>query len=217
MISKIQDRKNIAKWKVVYSQVNNAFNKVYAENSDTFAEPDVKDEFWNHGFIMQFANQLDIVDKCAVVNLSGYSRCNPATNKNAHKYFGITSSGVARPYKTLAGGSIGSYDYKGAAFLLKNGAAVYIGGLFTGPAILVDVNNYSVGPNVLGRDVFAINCIPAYSCSMLLPMGAQSTYKNTPYVYNGNQTACSKDIGLSESNSLFEAAGAGCAAKYLLE
>ena len=85
--------------------------------------------------------------------------------------------------------------------------------------ILVDVNNASAGPNVLGRDVFGIHCGPNTACTKLVPMGAVDTYHpNTVYNYNGKVVgACSKDIGTVGTNYIYTASGAGCAAKYLME
>jgi len=210
IISKIQDRQYRAQWKTAYSQISNVFNLVYQENPDITAS-------WDNEFIQEFKGKFEVIDECGRFEC-GHDFSKPCSHPACGPNF--PWSGLSfnhSSYQTLAKGSLNSYDFYTAAFLLKNGASVYIGGLWSGPVIMVDVNNANKGPNVLGRDLFGISCIPANKCTKLIPMGGENPYPYTPYVYNGKQTACSKDIGLKNSDSVYQASGAGCAAKYLLE
>lgn len=211
LIANIQDRQHRAKWKTVYSQINNAFNKVYFENQDTFANE--TGLLWNAQFIEQMMAQFEVLDKCGKPYYS-LVQCN-FRQKHVWNALGNNHS----IYTTLAGGYLNAYDFNDSSYLLKNGAVIYFGGMHSGPTILVDVNNASAGPNVLGRDVFGIHCGPNSACSKLVPMGAVDTYhQNTVYNYSGKVVGtCSKDIGDVDANDVYKASGAGCAAKYLME
>jgi len=216
IITKIQDRQYRAQWKTAYSQISNAFQVTYMENNDTRcleSENCHISSWWNPKFMGDMMSKLEVTDKCG--RYFNYTPCN--SNPYKQKYFDISNLNNWTSYKTLANGGMNSYDFYDFAFLLKNGVAVYFGGSHSGPIIMVDVNNANKGPNVLGRDFFGISCVPSNKCTKLIPMGGENPYPYTPYVYNGKQTACSKDIGLQSSNYVYQASGAGCAAKYLLE
>ena len=217
LISNIQDRQHRAKWKTVYSQINNAFNKVYFENQDTYGNGVEGTGWWNTQFVGQMMSQFEVLDKCGTPPKSLLLDMPQCNFRQKHKWNALSNNHSI--YKTLAGGSLNAYDFMDFSYLLKNGASIYFGGSHSGPTILVDVNNASAGPNVLGRDVFGIHCGPNTACTKLVPMGAVDTYHpNTVYNYNGKVVgACSKDIGTVDTNYIYTASGAGCAAKYLME
>src|SRR5699024_5332282 len=106
---------------------------------------------------------------------------------------------------------------------------IYFGGLWSGLTIVVDVNNFNSGPNILGKDVYAISIVnnkyPLYSTAYYYnnyiedmgfkPYGAEGTtgWNDSSQGSSG----CSEHIGLETANGLSGAAGAGCSYKYLYE
>ena len=121
-----------------------------------------------------------------------------------------------------------AYDFSKKAALLKNGAAVYFGGLWSGPTILVDVNNFNGGPNILGKDVYAISLSLVEGWLTYSRVLTINDLKFAPYGAKGTMTekngyqGCGEDIGLAANengtnDALYSAPGAGCSYKYLYE
>lgn len=73
------------------------------------------------------------------------------------------------------------------AVLLLDGSVIYFGGYATG-MISVDVNNFTKGPNVLGRDLFVVMVNDDWA----KPLGADGTFNVSA---NGPTCKCSKDFG----------------------
>jgi len=225
LISNIQDKQNIAKWKKEYSVISNAFQQTLNEGNvvcdayswgtcDTLAG-----EFRN-----KMLEKLHVVDYCTV---SGQKACDnhirnyPKTVK--YKWSGIAN--IYSRYKALgvkkapnnsdSPYGINAYNFYQYAYLLNDGAVVYFGGLWNGPWIVVDVNNFNKGPNEIGRDVFIIKVYSNINTNQhwLKPAGAQGTpnWNNT----SSGSSSCSKDIGSQVTNTVYDAAGAGCSAYYL--
>ena len=227
VLNKIEDSQNIAKWKLLYSQIGDAFNSAYEEtNHNSLCNGGDCVRYWNDEFIRTFIGKFEVIDECGRYNTNeagcGSLGMGQTSNFNpdhiwASQHHNITS------YKTLAKGSMNAYDFDKVAFLLKNGATVYMGGSHNGPTIMVDVNNAANGPNILGKDLFGIVCLPTNSCTHLVPEGTKGTQcsENQSYcstMYRGaGSSGCSPDIGAKNADYVFEAAGAGCAFKYLLE
>ncbi len=174
-------------------------------------------------FIDAMLSHLQVVDTCAALTSYDKNLCdNYSHYKDSQiKYKWSGTANAYSRYKTLSGGELNAYDFSNKAALLKNGASIYFGGLWSGITILVDVNNFNGGPNIIGKDVYAIGLTPRgnyYNIQYIedlqfLPYGAE----NTATVYYGF-AGCGENIGGSGSvNALYAAPGAGCSYKYLYE
>ena len=160
---------------------------------------------------------MEVVDYCGTGD-AGEKRCAHTTR---HKWAGIEDT--YSWYKALGVKNynrqehmIHSYNFS-AAYLLKDGSVVYMGALWSGPWIVVDVNNFQKKPNEIGRDVFIIKIYSSLRTNQhwIKPAGAL----NTP-TWNDPQSGsygCSPDIGKKSSIYIYDVAGAGCSAKYLLK
>ena len=110
------------------------------------------------------------------------------------------------------------------ALLLSDGAAIYLGQSHEGPWIVVDVNNFNGGPNIIGKDVYVISMTSALINSRIQyiedlyfkPSGDEGT-RTEKEGYAG----CDESIGSVNVNGtvdyIFKAHGAGCSYKYLHE
>ena len=225
LVSNIQERQFHAKWKECYAILNNAFKLTVAENPKMIAS-ELNNYYPTREFIEAILKHMHVVDTCG---LDGYdkNRCdNYSHYKDSqikYKWSGL-ADGYSR-YKTLAGGKLNAYDFAQKAVLLKNGASIYFGGLWSGLTIVVDVNNFNGGPNVIGKDVYAISMTKSgnyYNVQYIedlyfRPYGAEGTLTEIED-YQG----CSPDIGApvnenGDINALYGAPGAGCSFKYLNE
>ena len=235
VIPEIQNKQNIAKWKKEYSVINNAFNEVLADDVPICEYNQFKNcvgQSYTYEFLDAIQTKLRVVDYCSTGSYaSGEHRCdysdNDYWNKHAkYKWAGIVDT-LSR-YKALGNSSdnnslVYGYNFNSLAVLLPDGASVYFGGLWLGPWIVVDVNNFQKGPNEFGRDVFVIHVYSNIGTNLhyMSPAGSKSVYVDvhTNPLNNPDYgiTACSKDIGLTTSTSIYPIAGVGCSAKYLLE
>ena len=229
LISNIQEAHFHAKWKECYSILNNAFKMTVAENPRMIASKK-NDYYPSSQFIDAILSHLHVMDTCGSNEDYDENKCDNydvyADVPNwpvKYRWSGIANS--SSRYTALSGGKLNAYDFGSKAALLKNGASIYFGGLWSGLTIVVDVNNFNGGPNILGKDVYAIS------------LTASGNYYNTqyieslyfrPYGAEGTRTekdgyqGCDASIGVSANedgaiNALFEAPGAGCSYKYLNE
>ncbi len=238
IISKIQDRQNIAKWKKAYSTVSNAFNLIMAEDIPVCLSeinsrgkcmggtPDKYDLGVNAHFSEQFVDKfreiLDPADEC--FNTIEPKCDNYGYEDQSGKWYGIGAGSAGTIYGTLKQPYIRSkqnpvagYNLNSMAFLLKDGSVVYLGGLHGGPWISVDVNGAAQGPNQIGRDFFIISVFN----NKILPLGAEGTYNKDA---NNGKCECSKDAG-TETMTYFAGqqgweevvSGGCCSAEYLLK
>lgn len=233
IVTKIQDRQNIAKWKKAYSVVSNAFDKVMSENipiceyrGANSCTDDGASYLYSAEFIAAMQKELNVIDTCGNIsprrNPLGYKKCMFDGNK---VWNGISGQDIRSKYGSLAqkpsklgaAGSLNAYDFLDFAFLLADGTVLNFGGLWSGLTIGVDVNSAVKGPNQLGRDFFTIQIITKNygQTNYLKPMGAEGTTGQKDK--SKGSSGCSPDIGLASANAVYEAAGAGCAAKYLME
>ncbi len=236
LISNMQEMYFHAKWKECYAILNNAFKMTVAENPGMNVK-DVENYYLKREFVDAMLSHLQVVDTCG--GREGYAEnmCDNYEHYENNDYWKkrikYRWSVLGRKYKTLAGGEVHSgYDFGNKAALLKNGAAIYFGGLHSGHTIVVDVNNYNGGPNVLGKDVYAISIcsegLQYYKEQFIeslsfRPYGAKGsrcvdedaicTYPEPSEGYGVR--GCSKDIGSADATYLIEASGAGCGYKYL--
>jgi len=177
-------------------------------------------------FIEAMMKELNVVATCGSVsalrNPLGFPKCqfdgdkywNGFSGNDTRSKYGTLKT---KPAKLGSRGSLNCYDFSNVAFLLADGTALNFGGLWSGLTIGVDVNSAVKGPNQLGKDFFTIQIITKNygQINYLKPMGAEGTtgYNNP----SAGSSGCSPDIGRASENAVFMAAGAGCAAKYLME
>ena len=225
LVSKIQEAHFHAKWKECYAILNNAFKMTVAENPRMVAS-ELNNYYPTREFIDAILSHLQVVETCGLTNsiydvnnCDNYSHYKDSQIK--YKWSGIAN--IYSRYTTLAGGKINSYDFCQKAALLKNGASIYFGGLHSGLTILVDVNNFNGGPNVLGKDVYAIS-LTSTSWQTYAKMQYIESLYFKPFGAEGTRTekdgyaGCGVDIGDPNSTSyLYNMPGAGCSYKYLYE
>ena len=238
LINKIQDRQNIAKWKREYSLISNAFQKVYNDGTqicssytiygscESSVSGSMSDEFRE-----KIIEQLKVVDYCTGSNTAKacdyYNRAHQEYSKykwsgvaNIYSRYKALGSTIDRPNDYTQHG-IHAYNFYNYAYLLNDGAAVYFGGSHGGPWIVVDVNNFTQGPNEFGRDVFVIKIVSNNITNQhwAKPMGAEGTFNKAA---NGEVCECSKDKGVKTANYIAGGGGTGevisgacCSAYYL--
>ncbi len=225
LISKIQDRQNIAKWKKEYSIISNAIIELKNENN---IELLVNEPYGRATFTPELLNAIDT--KISVVDSCDLNTCdNYAWRKGGHvKYIWSGIANVYSMYKPLNSSDkekfsngVASYSFHQKAFLLKDGTAVYFGGNNSGAWVVVDVNNFTKGPNEFGRDVFAMKVYDINNKFWIRPMGAESTFRKSMY---GNECPCGKeqpspgsspDIGGGVDGFYGNVSGGCCSAYYL--
>ena len=244
IISKIDDRQNIARWKKAYSTVSNAFNLVVSEDILVCRTPvtSSKIDYWNgkcelgagssnkyggdtfqysEEFIDRFKEVLQPVSAC-------YRYIDPLCDNNGYgshikfHWAGIFNGGtiygtLKKPYTDKDDRPVEVYNLANIAFLLKDGSVVYLGGTHGGPWMSVDVNGAAQGPNQIGRDFFIMSIF----YNKMLPLGADGTYNKDT---NNGECECSKEAGAETMTYFAGAGGSGevvsggcCSAKYLLE
>ena len=231
LINKIQDRQNVAKWKREFSLISNAFQSVlnedvqicraYDSNGNCMSEPSgvflPSDEF-----IKSIEQKLKVIDYCT--DVAGKKACDNYSHfdqKNIkYKWTGV--GGIDSRYKALGGTTgIKAYNFSYYVYLLNDGAAVHFGGSHGGFWVVVDVNNFTHGPNEFGRDVFVakISSNIKNNRHIMKPMGAEGTFNKS---VNGDVCECSKDKGVKTANYIAGQGGQGevisgacCSAYYL--
>ncbi len=237
VISKIEDRQNIARWKKSYAVVNAAFNAVKADGIDVCAthnrynplqcsngnpNPDLDGGYYNPEFVSAFISKLKVLDYCSPWYGNSYPPVCVAYEDtyvwgHAQGYDPLgnpTKISVAYAnghYIHYKAGKLGVYNLSTQMILMADGSVIYMGAVLGGPWIIIDVNGYGKGPNMVGKDLFGIQLWE----NKMLPSGAEGTtgYDDPSWGASG----CSKDIGKSQASTFGEAAGAGCSYKYLLE
>ena len=230
ILMKIDEKENIAKWKKSYSLISNVFNKVIAEDISVCAAydqygncstgtTDSRRDMFSEAFLNEIDKNLKAVDACNIVLAPRCDNYSHVWQKNIkYKWSGIAN--IYSRYNALGDnakrGTINAYNFCSRAILLADGTAVYFGGLWNGPWIVVDVNNYTKGPNQFGKDVFVIKVYShARRGTWMKPLGASGT----PGAEDASMGAsgCDPTIGVINANTVYNVAGAGCSAKYLLK
>lgn len=214
LYSRIMEYEYKQVWKKDFALLSNAFNlaKVDAESVGIMLVDLNVSTSLTYDFINLMLKHVKYVDTCEHSGQAGTKNCD--NYRDGRKSVYTWSCVLPQPYtgyKTLGEGTLNGYDFNNKAVLLENGSAVYFGGSHSGASIVVDVNNCSKGPNVLGKDVFAIHV--NRDGYRFLPVGAQ----DMAMTYKQGTLGCSKDIGEITANYIGAAAGAGCSAKYLYE
>ncbi len=225
LISNMQEMYFHAKWKECYATLNNAFKMAAAHEPALLVK--AKNSYYiKKEFISAILSNLQVIDECSAQRIYGNDLCdyNPENSNVKYKWAGILHDNIdACYYKSLAGNVICPGDFGVMAALLKNGAAVYFGGLWQEYTIVVDVNNFTGGPNILGKDVYAIS-LSSGNPSQIHPKNLYiEDLHFKPYGAVGTLTeingysGCDPNIGTDAERTLYEAPGAGCSYKYLYE
>ncbi len=240
VIPEIQNKQNIAKWKKEYSVINTAFNEVLADDVTVCNHSqygNCHDQGYTDEFFSAMKSKLRVVDYCGVsstaltknkvcdyynsdwYNKRGkYKWSGVANIYSRYKALGVRTGAIPNNYSPFG---LYAYNYYKLALLLQDGAVVYFGELWSGPWIVVDVNNFQNGPNEFGRDVFVIHVSSDIKKNKhyLAPAGSDTLFEEMPNLNNPEYgiTGCSKDIGSQTGNTVYGIAGSGCSAKYLLE
>jgi len=224
LINNIQDKQNIAKWKKEYSIISNAIIELKNENNieffdkDVYGRPKFSQEFYD-----AIETKIHVIDSCNLSTCDNYAWKKGQNVK--YKWSGIAN--VYSMYKPLNSNQenfsngVASYTFNHNAFLLNDGTAVYFGRANSGIWVVVDVNNFTKGPNEFGRDVFAMKVNDVINNLWIRPMGAEGTFRKSLY---GNECPCGKeqsspgsssDIGGGVDGFYGNVSGGCCSAYYL--
>lgn len=245
LVNKIDDKANIARWKKTYSVLNNAFNAVRADGVELCAahnhpsgahlctnqnpDPKLQSGIWNPEFIEVFLSKLNVVKTCgsdpylfaepckaykdSYVWYCTWNICYAPLGVKREMHSELRNYGI----KDFKGPNVSDgifWQYFGTQIiLLQDGTVLYLGvSNMGGPHIMADVNGWRQGPNTLGRDLFAV----VLNEKQILPIGADGVYGSNDESFGAS--ACSKAVGTYGGGvtNLFEAPGAGCSYKYLL-
>ena len=236
LISKIQEMHFHAKWKECYAILNSSF-KMVAANNPRLIVSNAGVNAMSREFIDLLLENMNVIETCAASGDYDTNKCDNYSNWREsdirNKWSAVSYNSTELRYKSLAGGTLNSYDVMNKAALLKNGAAVYFGSMHSGLTILVDVNNFQGGPNILGKDVYAISLMKGSSQQNnvyieelgFAPFGAAGTRcmdEEAPCSLAEPSEGfgiwgCSENIGMKDANYIVQASGAGCSYKYLHE
>lgn len=221
-INDIQDKQLTAMWKKKYSEISNIYTLVKEEIGGDFCIENKSDNFsqlvkckkinqWvppytyttlSPEFVNKFVSHLNIIDSCGKAEYNDTKKC-----ENFYvRWVGLCGNGVASYYGSLAVNhgseryknpaacsqtSLSGMDFSKKAVLLADGTVIYFGGYATG-IISVDVNGFEKGPNVVGRDVFAVMVNEDWA----KPLGAEGTFNTSA---NGKTCECSKNYGVESA------------------
>lgn len=219
LINKIEDMQYTAMWKKKYSEISNIYNLVKDEMGGANICVETKTGYGvdtkcskigqraryttlSPEFVEKFVSHLKVVDSCGHPEYGEVTEC----MNFKFKWIGYCDKAAAGGYYgTLvqnkgqkgsirgtscepAGGLYTGWEMSRKAVLLADGSVIYFGGHSTG-FISVDVNSFGKGPNVLGRDLFAVMVNEDWA----KPLGAAGTFNTSA---NGQTCECSKDYGL---------------------
>jgi len=151
-------------------------------------------------FIKKMSEKFKISETCGY-NKTCYHRTTPWV------------PGAGANYKTLAGGSLPSYNFSDYKIRLITGELIMFGGGLGGPWISVDVDGFRNGKDTIGKDVFIMRVFD----DALLPLGAKGTFNTKA---NGENCGCSKDEGAVKGtyidNIYAQVVSGGCCSAYYL-
>ncbi len=214
----VQDRQHTAMWKKKYSEIVNIYRQVRddfggsicVESKTGYVKSAKCSKIGDLGnyttlspdFVNEFVSHLKVLDSCGKPE---YGESKPCKNydfkwvgycdtASAGGYYGSLVQGRGKSGSTKstscqpAGGLYTGWDMSNRAVLLMDGSVIYFGGHKTG-MISVDVNNFTKGPNVLGRDLFVVMVNEDWA----KPIGADGTFSVGS---NGPTCKCSKDSGV---------------------
>ena len=151
-------------------------------------------------FVNKFVSHLKVVESCGRSQYGDSRECGNYEFKwvgyhrgGACGYYGSLAENKGQPGSSKGsacgtkGGLYSAGEMSHKAVLLADGSVIYFGGSATG-MIFVDVNGFVKGPNVVGRDLFAVMINEDWA----KPIGATGTFNPSA---NGQICECSKDYG----------------------
>ena len=185
-------------------------------------------------FVNAMVKHFKVIDTCGFPQYGESRYCNNYLDKwnglcggkAAYSFYGSLISGTFKNLPTgqsycnvaeLKGLHTG-WELSKKAILLQDGSVIYFGG-HGAPMISVDVNGFQKGPNVVGRDMFAI----MLNENWIRPIGADGTFNKN---VNGETCECGKEYGVESAQGFLgstdllngtQLSGACCSYKYLTE
>ena len=158
-------------------------------------------------FVKNFVSRLKVIDSCGYPQYGESEYCanyyQPWTGlcggSAAYGYYDslktASSASIRKQTSPVSCGNTGTlytgWDYMHKAVLQPDGTTIYFGGHATG-MIVVDVNSFAKGPNVVGKDLFAA----MVNDDWIKPIGAEGTFSTN---INGKVCQCSKEVGLDRA------------------
>ena len=247
LVQKIGDIQNKVLWKKKYSEIAQAYTAVKQENytlcvnnSEDYNIP-AKCRYIGDGgyeekttispqFVKAMAQQFKVIDSCGFPQYGEDAYCSYNDDswnglcggKDTYSFYGSLKMEAYKDIpKTIncrswMSGLYTGWDMSKKAILLADGSVIYFGGL-TAPFISVDVNGFEKGPNVVGKDLFAV----MLNEDWIRPIGAEGTFNKSS---NGETCKCGKEYGLAQaqvflgSGTLLNGeaiSGACCSYEYL--
>ena len=185
-------------------------------------------------FVNAMVKHFKVIDTCGFPQYGESRYCNNYLDKwnglcggaAGYSFYGSLISGTFENLPTgqsycnnaeLNGLYMG-WDINKKAILLPDNSVIYFGGS-AAPMISVDVNGFQKGPNVVGRDMFAI----MLNENWIRPIGADGTFNKN---VNGETCECGKEYGVESAQGFLgstdllngtQLSGACCSYKYLTE
>ncbi len=185
-------------------------------------------------FVNAMVKHFKVIDTCGFPQYGESAYCNNYLDKwnglcggaAAYSFYGSLISGTFKNLPTSSSscnnaqlnGLYTGWDLSKKAILLQDGSVIYFGG-HGAPIIAVDVNGFQKGPNVVGRDMFAI----MLNENWIRPIGADGTFNKN---VNGETCGCGKEYGIEKAQGFLgsgdlltgrQLSGACCSYKYLNE
>ena len=185
-------------------------------------------------FVNAMVKHFKVIDTCGFPQYGESAYCNNYLDKwnglcggaAAYSFYGSLISGTFKNLPTAStycnnaqlNGLYSGWDLSKKAILLQDGSVIYFGG-HGAPMISVDVNGFQKGPNVVGRDMFAI----MLNENWIRPIGADGTFNKN---VNGETCGCGKEYGIEKAQGFLgsgdlltgtQLSGACCSYKYLTE
>ena len=185
-------------------------------------------------FVNAMIKHFKVIDTCGFPQYGESAYCNNYLDKwnglcggaAAYSFYGSLISGTFKNLPTAStycnnaqlNGLYTGWDLSKKAILLQDGSVIYFGG-HGAPMISVDVNGFQKGPNVVGRDMFAI----MLNENWIRPIGADGTFNKN---VNGETCGCGKEYGIEKAQGFLgsgdlltgtQLSGACCSYKYLTE
>ena len=185
-------------------------------------------------FVNAMVKHFKVIDTCGFPQYGESRYCNNYLDKwnglcggaTPYSFYGSLISGTFKNLPTAStycnnaqlNGLYSGWDLSKKAILLQDGSVIYFGG-HGAPMISVDVNGFQKGPNVVGRDMFAI----MLNENWIRPIGADGTFNKN---VNGETCGCGKEYGIEKAQGFLgsgdlltgtQLSGACCSYKYLTE
>lgn len=203
LMQNIQEAQFKTAWKKNYSVISQAWERVKQdEGGDLSAYFDTALNYQTDHPVAELANYLSVVQSCGTFD---------STSAGDYYYAcGVSTSAYIGVYKTLSGQLFDDRNISHGQYVLKDGSTLYFRTFNQGwLLIFVDVNGFSKGPNILGKDLFGISVTK----DAVRPMGAPGTGVDGSCVNTVfNPPPENRAYGFGSAT---DCSGVGCSAEYL--